>query len=166
MRKKCLINFTTRQLAKRCGVSKSTIHRWLKKMREEKLIAFSQRKKSDNNKYRDMVFYFHIEVLNIMKAMHKRYAYKFIKKKTKIDGTLRIYLYNKYNKLPINFDINQKTPYLLTRNGPEFLNNLDLRYKDLKKPKASDEKIKNALADMISMLSNKRESVPDVDLGW
>lgn len=106
IKRKATINFTLRQMEKTTGIPRSTCSRWLKKMREEGILAFSHSKETRKG-YRNMCFYYIKEIVVILEAKAKVKAYKFIKKKIAIEskesGTPLINLFHKFKYIKKRF---------------------------------------------------------------
>lgn len=152
LRARCLVNFTTRQLAVKVGRSHTTVAKWLKKMRKENLIAFSHYKKTKDKKHNDMKFFIHLGVIKILKAKAKVKAYKFIKKFT-LKKYINIYIKN--YKLIWHFDMIY--PDIdMGKYGKVSFFDLDLRFSNNKKQiKYLDESIiNNQFKNLISFLGN------------
>ena len=151
LRSKCLINFTTRQLASKTGRSHTTIANWLKKLRTEKVIAFSHYKKSKDKKFNDMKFFIHLGVIRILKAKANVRAYKFIKKFT-LKKYINIYIKN-YKLL---WFLDMQNPMIdMGKFGKVDFFDLDMRKHDNKKEinYLPDEKINFEFSRLISSLS-------------
>lgn len=156
IQKKATINLTTRQLEKITGIPRATVSRYLKRMREEKEIFFSEEKKTANKRFKNMVFYYIKDVVNILKSIAKKKAYRFIKRKAKSsqdkNETLRIYLYNKYKKISISNSISQNDFIVNTRKGQINLGEIDNRFNNLKKPYLENKKVSLFFADLLKIL--------------
>lgn len=141
-KRKATANFTMRQLANVTGLSKSTCHRYITKMRKEGLLGIAERRVHRNYRKSAMVFYYLKEVLNILQAKAKRKAYLFIKKMIDRElksGTLRINLFHKFKEKQFKrFKYLTRTidsPHnMIIFHGTEYnLNEIDLRKKDFDK---------------------------------
>lgn len=158
-KRKATINFTTRQLEKVTGIPKSTCHRYLRKMRKEKLIFFASSKKTSDKRFSNMVFYYHQEVINILKSIAKKRTYTFIKrslKDMKDSGTLKINLLHKLkeNGMNLQFLPDSNLIRLYFDRNEYNLNEIDLRTKTMiKKRKTINNP--NYIKNFFSSLSEK-----------
>ena len=154
IKRKTTLNLTIRQLAKLTETSKSTVHRWLKKMEEEGLLILAEETRAKRDKtnrlFKAMKFYQVISVLNIIKAKAKKRAYSYIRKSVAISkdpsGTLKKliqsinYKYTRNKRVKVrSFKIKivktDSSPYFMLQAKGEQIEigeRIDLRRKDLK----------------------------------
>lgn len=137
LKTRCKINFTTRQLAGYCGVSHTTIHRWLKKLQAEKSIFFLSYKKTANAAHRSMIFYYHYDVYKVLIAKFKKWAYKAVKRinkfKENVTPTKYINIYIK--KYQTVWHLDQAFGEIHMPDGKVYSKfDLDLRFKNSKRP--------------------------------
>lgn len=143
-------------MSKLTGLSKSTVSRYMQKMRKEKRIFFSYGKKTKSRAHQDMKFFYLASVILRLKRDFKKRCYKIHGKKIANNGTLKINLLRKlYSNAEMTSKRLKKYGFKISSSidQPSFLiydteNNLhDFRYVDMR---MKDNKTKLVELDKIS----------------